>query len=339
MSMEFRVETNIGYSRAGHVYFNKPTQVEIDKAFNLISAECYDLLTKKYGDWTVAKYRLDEALGYLKDSNTAFHMLVLRHIAELAKEKNDIVICRSSSSIVEYLLDITIVDPLPPHHICPVCKRIEMREDVADGFDLQPQKCSVCGTDMTRNGHNCSESIGWSSKWNSMKSYDILVTETTLCHLQKHLSSCLSETESDSSCYCSVAFSTPLDFNCLNVLQRVTDKCLRQIPMDEKTVWTHSLQNFLESRESEIELPMNCLISFHDLLQVIGLEMSHYREKQYGMINKPYCATFRDFDKTQITYLFPKASCVNIAMQLYYMMWYENNYPNEYEVLMKELEA
>ena len=97
-----------------------------------------------------------------------------------------------------------------------------------------------------------------------------------------------------------------------------------------------NLQNFLENRESGIELPTNCQISFHDLLQVIGLEMSHYREKQYGMINKPYCATFRDFDETQITYLFPKASCVNIAMQLYYMMWYKNNFSKEYNAIVKE---
>ena len=77
----------------------------------------------------------------------------------LVKRSNDdhyIVGSRGSvgSSLVATLSDITEVNPLPPHYICPNCHKLEWVEDVASGYDLKDKTCPDCGTLMVGEGQN-----------------------------------------------------------------------------------------------------------------------------------------------------------------------------------------
>lgn len=68
----------------------------------------------------------------------------------------------AASSMVFYLLGITKANPLPPHHYCAQCGKIEFvrNSSVEDGFDLQEKRC-LCGGVMFGDGHNLHSQLLW----------------------------------------------------------------------------------------------------------------------------------------------------------------------------------
>jgi len=80
------------------------------------------------------------------------------------------------SSLIATLMDITEVNPLPPHYVCPKCHTASFKmspeekdkygvkeeermmqielEKVSSGFDLKPLECPSCGVKMRKDGHD-----------------------------------------------------------------------------------------------------------------------------------------------------------------------------------------
>ncbi|MDE7221962.1 MAG: PolC-type DNA polymerase III, partial [Ureaplasma sp.] len=60
------------------------------------------------------------------------------------------------SSIVATFLNITDVNPLPPHYLCTKCQfsDFNINSSIEDGYDLPIIKCPKCGIDMQGDGHN-----------------------------------------------------------------------------------------------------------------------------------------------------------------------------------------
>lgn len=60
----------------------------------------------------------------------------------------------AASGLIPYLLEITDVDPLPPHLYCHKCHHIIWNTAYKDGFDIPPETCPHCGETMQPDGHN-----------------------------------------------------------------------------------------------------------------------------------------------------------------------------------------
>lgn len=86
-------------------------------------------------------------------------MLIAKSTADLSKQMGSLIFSVGTVSIIEYILGISPIDPMPPHYFCPTCERVDTDVNVEDGFDLPRKVCPHCGKEMWRDGHNCSESL------------------------------------------------------------------------------------------------------------------------------------------------------------------------------------
>lgn len=123
---------------------------------------CYHNLHAHYGDNPdpEVKKRLDMELDGIIGNGYSVTYYIAHCIIKKANEDGYFVGSRGSvgSSFAATMADITEVNPLPPHYLCPNCKHFEWANDdpkfkqIRSGFDLPDKECPVCHTKMLKNG-------------------------------------------------------------------------------------------------------------------------------------------------------------------------------------------
>ncbi len=111
-------------------------------------------LGELYGTDQQARDRLSAELDAILAHDFAPIYLLARRLTEKARQDGELVGSRGSvgSSFVAFLLEISEVNPLPPHWRCPACHNVVWDDSgVASGFDLPDQDCA-CGTPLIKDG-------------------------------------------------------------------------------------------------------------------------------------------------------------------------------------------
>lgn len=114
----------------------------------------------RYGDNPpeFMKERLQKELDGIINNGYSVNYYLAYMIVHKANSDGYIVGSRGSvgSSFVATMADITEVNPLPPHYLCPACHHFELSQDpsIRSGFDLPQKRCPVCGTMMVADGQN-----------------------------------------------------------------------------------------------------------------------------------------------------------------------------------------
>ncbi len=132
----------------------------IPGAEDQVTNMAYDKAKQLYGDPMpeIVETRIKEELQSIVDQGYAVIYLISHKLVKKSLEDGYLVGSRGSvgSSLVATMCEITEVNPLPPHYLCPECQYNEFIQDgsAGSGVDLQDKQCPECGAAMNKDGYD-----------------------------------------------------------------------------------------------------------------------------------------------------------------------------------------
>lgn len=151
----------------------------IEGAEKEIEEMTYNKAHKLYGEKLpdIVKERLEKELKAIISNGFAVLYLIANKLVLKSLSDGYLVGSRGSvgSSLVATMCDITEVNPLPPHYLCPKCHYFELEtdSDYGSGVDLPLKDCPECGTLLNRDGFDIPFEIFMGFKGDKVPDIDL----------------------------------------------------------------------------------------------------------------------------------------------------------------------
>ncbi|SDK24219.1 PolC-type DNA polymerase III [Lacicoccus qingdaonensis] len=132
----------------------------IDGANDEIRDMSYNNARKLYGEDLpeIVVERIEKELDSIIGNGFSVIYLISQKLVKQSLDDGYLVGSRGSvgSSFVATMTEITEVNPLPPHYICPDCKETTFFTDgsVSSGYDLTDKACDKCGAPLIKEGQD-----------------------------------------------------------------------------------------------------------------------------------------------------------------------------------------
>lgn len=354
--MDFIVEID-STMPVGTIYFRSPSQKEIHEAYCLISDSCQKQLSQKYGNWAYAAERLNLELDCMRQTNSAFHFLVMQKVADLSRREKSILFCTNPGSILYFLLGISNINPLVPHYVCPVCRRVEAAGDAQDAFDIPSKKCPACGAGMRQDGHNCSEYVCWYRNQLERPYQTLDLAEPILGDIQPWLVQQFHDLfphggSNRNDRFCTIHLKHSRSCQLLNSLARTTGADLQSIdPFTDRMVRNMVADDILnEKQETGSENSQSNRtesLSFHEIIRLFGYchgmdgnpkYADRLKSEAYHVLTDEI---FSELLQTGISpenaaisanhkFLWSRADCLSSLQRKFYLAWFKIYYPTEF---------
>ncbi len=310
---------------------------------------CLTLTIERYGLNVPVEVinRLEQELEVITQNGRSRAYLLAYEVAKKCKQLCAPHIARGAagSSLAAFILGITHTDPLPFHLYCLACGSADFEIDkyydgnggenalYHCGYDLVKTTCPRCGDEFEGDGHNIPFEIFADLNGEKAPCFEIDVPEELCDEINGFLRGLLNEEElkqPERNC-CVHVFGDPILslFNKLQEQTLVSEDCISVDGVDLYEAFSKGGYKDIPLLEN---IPGKIIDGwspscFSDIVKLLGLIN--------GTANTGKAEEYiSDLGKTD--HLFPRAHDTEFAIKLYKLMWYRQNFPEEYEHAINE---